>query len=194
MTPLASIAKDSTEDAQLVAAVQVGDVHAFDPLVERHLDAIHAFVALKLPVPHLVDEITHETFIFAFRTIAKFTTDTSFRAWLRAIAANKVRAEIERYYREERNRLAYSERRAIEDALHETAPQDSRDVEALNDCLKAVPENLRTLLNLKYHNESSSEDIARRLERSVSWVRTTLCRVRQQLRECVERKLKVEPS
>lgn len=194
MTPLTSIANDTTEDAQLVAAVQTGDVHAFDPLVERHLDALHAFVALKLPVPHLVDEITHETFVFAFRSIAKLTPGTSFRGWLRAIAANKVRAEIERYYREERNRLAYSERRAIEDALQETAPQDSREVEALNDCVKDVPENLRTLLNLKYHNESSSEEIARRLERSVAWVRTTLCRVRQQLRECVERKLKVEPS
>jgi RNA polymerase sigma-70 factor (ECF subfamily) len=182
-----------TEDTQLVAAVQAGDAHAFDPLVERHLDAIHAFIALKLPVPHLVDEITHETFVFAFRTIAKFTTDTSFRAWLRAIAANKVRAEIERYYREERNRLAYSERRAIEDALHETSPQDSREVEVLNDCLKEVPEKLRTLLNLKYHDESSSEEIARSLERSVSWVRTTLCRVRQQLRECIERKLKGQP-
>ena len=53
---------------------------------------------------------------------------------------------------------------------------------------------LRTLLNLKYHDESSSEQIASSLERSVAWVRTTLCRVRQQLRECVERKLKAEPS
>lgn len=194
MTPLPSIANGAPEDAQLVAAVQAGDLHAYEPLVGRHLDAIHAFVALKLPVPHLVDEITHETFVFAFHSIAKFTPDTSFRGWLRAIAANKVRAEIERYYREERNRLAYTERRAIEDALQATASPDSREVEALNDCLKDVPEKLRTLLNLKYHDESSSEEIASNLERSVAWVRTTLCRVRQQLRECVERKLKGQPS
>ncbi len=194
MTTLSTNADGPTQDAQLVAAVQDGDVHSFDPLVERHLDAIHAFVALKLPVPHLVDEITHETFVFAFQSIAKFTTDTSFRAWLRAIAANKVRAEIERYYREERNRLAYSERRSIEDALRATASPDSREVEALNDCLKHVPEKLRTLLNLKYHDESSSEEIASSLERSVTWVRTTLCRVRQQLRECIERKVKAQPS
>lgn len=194
MNPLAIIAKESPEDAQLVAAVQAGDLHAYEPLVGRHLDAIHAFVALKLPVPHLVDEITHETFVFAFRNIAKFTPDTSFRAWLRAIAANKVRAETERYYREERNRLAYTERRAIEDALQATSSPDSGEVEALNDCLKDVPEKLRTLLNLKYNDESSSEEIASSLERSVAWVRTTLCRVRQQLRECVERKLKAQLS
>lgn len=194
MTPLVSIATDSAEDAQLVAAVQDGDVHAFDPLVERHLDAIHAFVALKLPVPHLVDEITHDTFVFAFRGIAGFTPGASFRAWLRAIAANKVRAEIERYCREERNRLAYAERHALDEALTEVNATDSNELEALQDCLKSIPENLRNVLHLRYHAENSSEEIAGQLDRSVAWVRTTLCRVRQQLRDCIERKLKTQPS
>jgi len=106
MTAKPSIANGPAEDTQLVAAVQTGDIQAFEPLVERHLEAIHAFVALKLPVPHLVDELTHETFVFAFNRIMAFTPGTGFRGWLRAIAANKVRAEIERYSREERNRLA----------------------------------------------------------------------------------------
>jgi len=182
------------EDTRLVAAVQAGNPHAFDPLVERHLDAIHAFVALKLPVPHLVDEITHETFVFAFRSIADFTPGTSFRAWLRAIAANKVRAEIERYSREERNRLAYAERRELDEALAETNSMDSHELEALQDCLKSIPEHLRTVLHLRYHEENSSEEIAGHLERSLAWVRTNLCRVRQQLRDCIERKLKTQPS
>jgi RNA polymerase sigma-70 factor, ECF subfamily len=192
MSQPTSIANGSPEDAQLVAAVQAGDMHAFDPLVERHLDAIHAFVALKLPVPHLVDEISHDTFVFAFRRISEFTPGTSFRAWLRAIAANKVRAEIERYGREERNRLAYSERRALDDALAESSSPASPELDALQDCLKAMPEHLRKILRLRYHDENSSEEIAGRLERSLAWVRTTLCRVRQQLRDCIERKLKAQ--
>ena len=194
MTPSPPIAETPTGDDLLVAAVQAGDIHRFDPLVERHLDAVHAFVALKLPVPHLVDEITHETFVFAFRRIAEFTPGTSFRAWLRAIAANKIRAEIERYAREERNRLAYAERRELEDAIAADASPDSREVEALNECLEAVPDHLRTLLTLRYHDGGSSEEIAGRLQRSLAWVRTTLCRVRQQLRDCIERKLKSQPS
>lgn len=185
---------DTTEDTDLVAAVQSGNMEAFDPLVERHLDALHAFVALKLPVAHLVDEITHETFVFAFRRIAEFTPGTSFRAWLRAIAANKVRAELEHFSREERNRLAYAEQRALDDAIAEPAAPNSREVEALTECLEAVPDHLRALLNLRYHDESSSEEIAGRLRRSLAWVRTTLCRVRQQLHDCIERKLKSQPS
>jgi RNA polymerase sigma-70 factor (ECF subfamily) len=194
MTSATSSAGAAADDARLVAAVQAGELHAFDPLVERHLDAVHAFVALKLPVAHLVDEITHETFLFAFRRIAEFTPGSSFRAWLRAIAANKIRAEVERHLREERNRLAYAECREIEEALEAPSAADSRGLEALTDCLAAVPDHLRTLLNLRYHDECSSEEIAGRLQRSVAWVRTTLCRVRQQLRDCIERNLKSQPS
>jgi RNA polymerase sigma-70 factor (ECF subfamily) len=192
MTLSSSITDGSAGDAQLVAAVQAGDAHAFDPLVERHLDAIHAFVALRLPAAHLVDEITHETFVFAFRRIAEFTAGTSFRAWLRAIAANKIRAEIERYRREEGHRLAYAELRALEEALGEVKRPDSLELEVLDDCLREVPSHLRNLVDLRYREERSSEEIAGRLERSVAWVRTTLCRVRQQLRDCIERKLKLQ--
>jgi RNA polymerase sigma-70 factor (ECF subfamily) len=194
MTPSLPNADGPTGDDFLVAAVQAGEVRHFEPLVEGHLDAIHAFVALKLPVAHLVDEITHETFVFAFRRLAEFTPGTSFRAWLRAIAANKIRAEVERHLREERNRLAYAEQRALEEATAVDTRLDSREVEALNECLEAVPDDLRALLNLRYHDESSSEEIAGRLQRSLAWVRTTLCRVRQQLRDCIERKLKSQPS
>lgn len=184
--------RPADEDARLVAAVQAGNLQAFEPLMERHLDALHAFVALKLPMPHLIDEITHETLVFAFRHLGEFTAGTSFRAWLRAIALNRVRTEVERFLREDRNRLAYAERRALEASL--ATPEPSWELEALQDCLGRLPAPLRELLHLRYRDEQSSEQIAGRLRRSLAWVRTTLCRVRQQLKACIERRLKAQPS
>jgi RNA polymerase sigma-70 factor (ECF subfamily) len=178
---------DGPDDAALVEAVQRGDAHAFGLLVDHHLDHLHAFISLRLPVPHLVDEITHETFVFAYHHLQQFTAGTAVRAWLRAIASNKIRAEIERYCREERNRINYAEHRQLEIALAESEVETSREVEALNDCLAKVPPPLRELLTLKYSQEHSTADIAQRLQRSLAWVRTTLCRLRQQLRECIER-------
>ena len=182
------------DDLTLVEAVQRGELHAFESLVDRHLDHVHAFISLKLPVPHLADELTHETFVFAFRHIHEFTAGTAVRSWLRAIAANKVRAEIERYCREEANKLNYAEHRLIEAALNEPDSQPSREVEALNECLEKVPPHLRELLTLKYHDEQSTANIARRLQRSLAWVRTTLCRLRQQLPECIESVVAKEPT
>lgn len=176
-------------EAELVAAVQHGDASAFTPLVDRHLDAIHAFVSVKLPVAHLADEITHDAFVFAYRNIERFTPGTSLRAWLRAIAANKVRAELERITREHRNQLAYAQQREIELAAEEADELAVREIQALEDCIRAVPPHLQELLELKYHGERSGEEIARQMGRSVAWVHTNLCRVRAQLRTCVEGKL-----
>ena len=188
------ITQNEPNDLALVEAIQRGDTQALGQLVHRHLDHLHAFISLRLPVPHLVDEITHETFVFAYHHIHEFTAGTAVRAWLRAIASNKIRAEIERYCRDERNRLHYAEHRQIEIALSESDTETSREVEALNQCLEKVPPDQRELLTLKYHDEHSTADIARRVQRSLAWVRTTLCRLRQELRECLKRTIAKEQA
>jgi RNA polymerase sigma-70 factor (ECF subfamily) len=144
---------------------------------------------LKLPVPHLVDELAHETFVFAYRNIHKFTPGTSLRAWLRAIAANKIRAEVERYCREQSNRLGYVEHRLIELAAAQPDEQTEREVAAMQECLKTVPDHSRQLLTLKYRDDCSAQEMAERLARSVPWIRTTLFRIREQLRACIETRL-----
>ena len=89
------------DDDSFVQAVQRGDHENFEPLLDRHLPHVRAFLALKAPIPHLVDELAHETFVFAFRNLGKYTPGTSFRAWLRAIAWNLLRAEVQRFSREQ---------------------------------------------------------------------------------------------
>ncbi len=177
------------DDTALVQAVQAGEARAFEPLVDRHLAHVHSFVALRLPVAHLVDEITHETFVAAFRMMDRFTAGTNLHGWLRAIAANLVRKELDRFRREQSNKLGYSQRREIDLALAEEDELTSREAEALRECLEKVPPATRTLLDLKYHDGCKAEEIGARLQRSMAWVRTTLFRVREQLRGCIEAKL-----
>lgn len=181
--------RHNQDDAALVSAVQRGQTDAFAPLLDRHLPAIHAFIALKLPVSHLVDELAHDTFVFAYRNIHQFTAGTSLRAWLRAIAGNKVRAETERYRREQSNQLHYTEYRLIELAGTQSDDDASREVEAMQRCLDDVPVHLRRVLDLKYHDDCSAEEMAAQLDKSVPWVRTTLFRIRQQLRDCITARL-----
>lgn len=100
---------------------------------------------------------------------------------------------MERHLREERNRLAYADRRELKESLAEVGADAPRELEAMNECLNQLPAQLHDLVQRRYHGEESSETIANRLDRSVAWVRTTLCRVRQQLRECIERKLRSQP-
>jgi hypothetical protein len=57
--------ESDASDSDLLQHVQRGEAEAFAPVVRRHLPSLRAFVAIHLPVPHLADEIAHETFVFA---------------------------------------------------------------------------------------------------------------------------------
>lgn len=180
-----------TEDDLLVQAVrtQAGDHDAFAALIDAHLPHVRTFLALKAPVPQLVDEIAHDAFVFAFRHLDKFRPGTSFRAWVRAIAWNLLRAEVQRFAREQQNldRLAAWHTEASLAEVNETEPRAG--AEHLQSCLEELPDPLRELLVLKYREENSTEEIAGRLRRSLVWVRVSLFRVRAQLRACIETRL-----
>jgi len=185
---------EAQQEAELVRAVQAGDTRAFGPLVDMHLDYLRAFIALKLPVAHLVNEIAHETFVFAYRNIHTFTAGTSLRAWLRAIAGNLVRAELQRYAREQANQFTYAKHRLLEQELGRSDAHDVAEMEFLRDCVEELPPPMKELLALKYREELPTEEIAGRLQRTQPWIWQVLFRLRQQLRQCVEGKLaKVQP-
>jgi RNA polymerase sigma-70 factor (ECF subfamily) len=173
-------------DEELVRRVQEGDAAAFEPLLDRHIPQVRAFLALRAPVAHLVDEVAHETFVFAYHNLAKFEAGTSLHAWLRAIAWNLLRAEIQRYSREQAGQSRYVEQRLADLSLDFSPREDSPLMEYLAECMEKLPQPSRDLLQLKYHHACTSEEIAGKLQRSLAWVRTVLFRVRQQLKDCVE--------
>ena len=158
-------------------------------MLDRHLPRVRAFLALNVPAPHLVDELAHETFVFAYRRFNDFKPGTSLPAWLRAIAWNLLRAEVQRFAREQANQERFAAWQT-EVALAATAENEpSAEADHLVDCLNEIPGPLRELLVLKYREDRGTDEIAARLQRSLVWVRVSLFRVRQQLRECIESKL-----
>lgn len=176
-------------DAELVDRIRAGDMDAFTPIVRRHISAIRAFVAMKLPVPHLADEITHETFVFAFRNLEGLELRGTMRAWLRAIAWNLVRKELLRFAREQQN-LSRLERAQIMDLATATADgvNDSDDAALLEECLSTLPPTARKLVEERYQRGLTNEELAVVMGRTAEWVRVTLFRVRRQLKECIESK------
>ena len=175
------------EDA-LIRAAQADDHDAFAALLDAHLPHVRTFLALKAPVPQLVDELAHDTFVFAFQHLDEFKPGTSFRAWARAIAWNLLRAEVQRFAREQVNQEKFTAWQLAEWETSAAEATPSAEAEHLQTCLDQLDGPLRELLTLKYRDDHSTDAIAAKLKRSLVWVRVSLFRVRQQLRECIEAK------
>jgi len=180
--------KHETETA-LVVRVQKGELSAYEELLALHSSHLRAFVAMKLPIPHLIDEIAHETFVFAHRHIMDFEAGTDFGKWLRAIAFNLVRKETLRHQRLSTNKDNFLEHSLMQQAGSGAMTPESPVVIYLEECLLRLPDQQRKLLEHKYKLVESSREIAHAFDQSEAWVRTTLCRVRTTLRHCIETKM-----
>ncbi len=112
---------------------------------------------------------------------------------LRAIAFNLVRKETLRHQRLTRNREKFLEHHLAQEAVKSGHSPDLPAVAVLEECLSKLPEQQRRLLERKYSLAESSREIAGAFGQSEAWVRTTLCRVRTALRQCIEHKLNGTP-
>jgi RNA polymerase sigma-70 factor, ECF subfamily len=113
--------------------------------------------------------------------------------WCRGTARNLVL----HYWRERRNDQVVVDPELMDYVELAFAEQETRSdywlarQQALHECLEALPPHSKSLLRLKYEQGLTAQKVAEQLTQSVAGVLMALSRVRQLLRECAHRKLKV---
>lgn len=133
---------DALTDAGLVAACATGDRAARALLFERHVDAVHRFVArMRGSDPCDVDDLVQATFLAAFQSAARFRGE-HLRGWLFGIAANLVRMHARSEIRRKRALHAVGARPPA------TAGPRDLDAARLPDAIAALPHDLRAALVL----------------------------------------------
>ena len=75
-------------DFERVRAAQAGDREAFDYLVEKYKDIVHAVAYRFVRDPDLALDLAQDAFIRAYRGIKTFKGRSSFSTWLYRIAMN----------------------------------------------------------------------------------------------------------
>jgi RNA polymerase sigma-70 factor (ECF subfamily) len=119
---------------------------------------------------------------------SEYDAKRSFGAWARGIAAKKI---LQRRGKQGRTPTPFPPDavRAILDAFdrHESGMSD--EAEALESCLRPLPEKSRRLLKLRYGDALGVKELADRLHMSAAAAFKALARLRQSLRECIERRL-----
>jgi RNA polymerase sigma-70 factor (ECF subfamily) len=75
-------------EAALVQRACAGDTRAFERLYREHAGRVYGLCLRMTRDPQLAEDCTQDTFINAWRALAKFQTRSSLSTWLHRIAVN----------------------------------------------------------------------------------------------------------
>lgn len=163
----------------------------FGLLVEEHQKAIRAFVAARIDDPFEAQDMAQEVFLVAYRKLDEFDSTRPVRPWLCGIANNLVRNHWQK-----RRAATLDEADgdvfgllAAEVERMNTAWHDSSILDSLELCLERLNESARELLRLRYEDGLGISEIRNSVGGQHSAITMRLHRLREQLRDCIERRM-----
>lgn len=177
-------------DAALVRRAQKGDSRAFDVLVERYHERVHATVYHMTGNREDAFDLTQEAFVKAYRSIRFFRGQSSFYTWVYRIAVNrtlnflKKRNRQAAYSLEELDTTIGLDETYRELASHDTPVRGAKLNELgqrLNEALQKLSNNHRMVVTLHDIQGMPHEQIANLMRCSMGTVRSRLFYARRQL-------------
>jgi len=152
------------------------------------LPILNAFVMSSVSDRQHAEDIVQEVGAVVSAGIADIPEGVSFSAWVLGVARNQV---LKRYRTDKRDRHVFKTE-ALESlvAAYERLSDSSDEMrDALEDCVDKLPERSRRVIELRYRQGKRVEGIAQMLGSTANAVSGVLFRVRQSLRDCIERRL-----
>ncbi len=176
-------------DAALQRA-QAGDPDAYGIVVAAFQARLRAFIAGYVPQTSWIDEIAQQAFVSAYQSLRSFRVGSDFYAWLRQIAYNHLRAELEKTNRRRRLETTYLQEVAAAELSRqlERAERDDADLDALRDCVNLLPDTSRDIVHRYYREGAPLAEIAGTLGRPPGSLKVTLFKIRERLRECIQKR------
>ena len=150
---------------------------------------LRRFIRSLLPTWSDTDEVLQQTAIVIWRKFDQYDPETNFMKWACVIA----RFEALTYRRKmARDRLVFREdvMELMADEGGEEVDSRIREHDALEDCLLAMPEKHRQFLTLAYTPGVKVKEMAEEAGSSAGSFYMRLKRLRRQLMQCMESKLR----
>lgn len=177
-------------DSVLVQQALQGDHESFACLVRRYYSVLAGYISHWSPDPSLVPDIEQDILLRLYLSLPILRTDQPLRSWLLRITYHACMSErrrkksllfsqFERVSPEEYSWLA-----ALQDPdpLPEDLIEQQERQRAVLQAIEALPPGQRTAIWLKYMDELSYSEIARRLHIPEGTAKTNVARAKPLLR------------
>jgi len=162
-------------DEALVEAAQAGSTSAFTRLVERHQQAVRAFLRRTCGDWAQADDLAQETFLAAWSQLGRLEAGASVRAWLCGIGYNKHLTALRSAGRSRARERAYEAEKPPSSA----AMTDERLT--LEAAMAELPPDQRACVALCLAADFSHQEAADALGLPVGTVKSHVTRGRQRL-------------
>lgn len=192
--------KKALEDFDLIdQAVEEKDQQAFAALMKRYKKAVYFMILKMIRDADDAEDLTMEAFAKAFKNLHRFKKDYTFSTWLFRIATNNA---ID-FIRKKKLKTMSLNTTMSDDSGNsvnidveddDDNPQDefikSQRIEMVRIFVDKLPAKYRKLVQLRYFDELSYEEIAQELEKPLGTVKAQLHRSRELLYEIASGKEK----
>jgi RNA polymerase sigma-70 factor (ECF subfamily) len=187
-------------ETQFLELLRAGDAAAFNRFVEDRTADVYALLYRLTEDAEEARDLTQETFLQAFRSIANFRGDADLRTWLYRIAVNQARNRWRWWRRRRRGSTVSLDEPAARDSEQtlgarlrdEGARDPERDALAhereqlIVAALATLARPYREAVVLRDIEGLSYEEVAAALEISIGTVKSRLSRGRAELRRRLE--------
>ncbi len=174
------MARDPSDDRELVRRYLAGDAGAFATLVERHQARVYGLCLRVTGDPEDAADATQEAFVSALRKLGQFRGDAAFTTWMHRVAVNACYDLLRKRSRQPMLHLATDEDLPTPEA-GPPAPDHADEVAGTHDAAAAlarIPEEFRVALVLADVQDLPYEEIGKILDVPVGTVKSRVFRGR----------------
>jgi len=174
------------EDAEIIRQVLAGHHEEYAGLVQRYQEPLIHFLQRIHGSKEDAFDCAQDAFLAAYRNLNRYSEEYPFRAWLYAIARNKV---LDLLRKRRKEVLMNLDEKTVD---HLPNPEEillaKEQALILSEVLHELPEHYTQALYLRYHQDLSYKEIAVVIEVPISRVKTYIHRGKEKLRQYLERR------
>ncbi|MES2486885.1 MAG: sigma-70 family RNA polymerase sigma factor [Bacteroidota bacterium] len=184
---------NSTIIQQNIEKAKTGDQVAFTFLLDFFWNEVYGFMLKRTQNETDTEDIVIETFAKAFDRIATYNPDYAFNTWLIAIAKNvhidllrKKRSSLFIEITDEEDRRAYNVADSTPTAEDNLIKE--QNLSRLLQCIRQIKPQYQEVIQLRYFQELSYQEIADQLSEPLNNVKVKILRAKKLLLEVLKKK------
>lgn len=160
-------------------------------LLMKNQNQVFTYIQILVADYQDAEDIFQDVAAIAWRKLVEYEPGSNFTAWLLSIA----RYRIMYYWQKKKNSIVHfsdAAVKAVEDHISSTLPISSNDYHYLEECIQKLSDDDAHLVRIRYSRKITIKALAKKLNRSVQGLYSTMSRIHIALAECIQRKRVIE--